>query len=592
MTHLDVFTMKSMNDQEFPSTEKFSQKKKISRAALKSRRQEIEQCLAKFGLMRRWGHFFRRTHGAGPLEGLPSEETHSHRLCKALQSLGPVFSSFGIYMSSRVDVLPVSDCLEFATIPDWAEATPISAVRELIAQEIGRPQEEVYPVFEEAPFESRLMFQSHRAALSNGKAVTVKVIHPELEEQLECDLELLPVLKSAFDFKEWADLPIDDAMIDFRRTLQRQINLTHEVKAFEELAQDAVEFEMLKAPIVNKDLCSPSVITIEKLPGLNLKEIIETFDKRQVESVSFEGTRLKAKDLACNLCVVWLRQALLGNRFPVELRPENIIVGLPNKQIAFTAGEFASLPKEAKKNLWNYLIAASTEEPNQACSWLIREMINDKRSFDEEELRHRFREAVPFRDGGWSRNEQSNSLAEHLFLHWKLARSRGLRPQRHLLCFYRGLFQIAANARRLARYTDPLLEGFQEVRTIVMFAQFQEMVELRQLGDNFDKYTAMMIELPKMLDDVLTLATESHLGKPPPNRDNRMRDQSHRVREDAPTKNALTVVIALLLVLVAVVLLSHHISASIGVGVWIDRISATVFVLLGALLLRVASRTR
>ena len=64
---------------------------------------------------------------------------------------------------------------------------------------------------------------------------------------------------------------------------------------------------------------------------------------------------------------------------------------LPNKQIAFTGGEFARLPSDAKKNLWQYLIATSTEDPDKACSCLLGEMMQEGRPFNEEELRHRFR---------------------------------------------------------------------------------------------------------------------------------------------------------------------------------------------------------
>jgi predicted unusual protein kinase regulating ubiquinone biosynthesis (AarF/ABC1/UbiB family) len=497
-----------------------------------------------------------------------------------------VFSAFGIYMSSRVDLLSVDDCLELASISDQVEAMPISTVREVIARECGRSQEEVYAVFEEAPFESRLPFQSYHALLKNGKAVQVKIVHPELEEQLENDMELLPLLKDAFTSEDRPNLLIGHAIADFRRTLQRQMNLIDEIKAFEVLAQDAQQFEMLRVPIIHRELSSSKFITVEHAPGLNLKEMLASFDQRGPS----EGRRASSGDgnagldpegLARRLCLVWLWQALFGVRFPVDLRPENVVV-LPNNQIAFAGGTFVSLPADAKKNLWNYLIAASTGDPDKACSCLLREVVNERGAFNEDELRHRFRGIVPFRDGGWSRNGDSSSLAEHLFVQWKLMSERGLRPQPHLLCFYRGLFVTVANARRFAPYIDPLLEALQDVRTIAMLTQFREMASLHQLSDNLDKYTAMMMELPQRLDDVLTLAAESSTNL----RLHGMGTARRRGQQNNPS----TVVLALLLVLVAVVLLSHHLAASAVAGVWVDRISAIAFVLIGALLLRAASR--
>jgi predicted unusual protein kinase regulating ubiquinone biosynthesis (AarF/ABC1/UbiB family) len=556
-------------------------KKRMRRATLKDRRQEIEVCLAAFGLMPERGRFIGRPNGVG------SQEMHSHTLCRALESLGPVFSAFGIYLSSRVDLLPVNACLDLARIVDQVEMTPISAVRELITQEFDCPPEEIYSTFEEVPFESRLMFQSHHALLENGTAVTVKVIHSAYQEQYEFDLELLPLLKVAFSGDEWGSLSIENAIVDFRYTLEEQIDFIQEIKALEELTQDERDFELLRVPVAFRDLCSSKLTTIEQLPGLSLHDTIALYEKRgsgehATTGLVSEDIRLDANDLARRLCLVWLRQVLLGSWFPAELHGKKIVV-LPNRQIAFTGGEFARLPSDSKKNLWQYLIATSTEDPDKACSCLLGEMIQEGRPFDEEELRHRFRGIVPFRDGGWSTEGDSRSLAEHLFVHWKLASERGLRPQRHLLAFYRGLFQTTAQARQLTPYSDPLLDGLQEVRTIEILAQFRDMLGPSQLSDNLDRYAAMMMGLPQKLDEVLTLVAESGA---------RARLQSAREIGHRREQNSSAVVITLLLVLAAVVLLVHHVSVSTSAGVWFDRVSALVFMVVGALLLRAISRGR
>jgi predicted unusual protein kinase regulating ubiquinone biosynthesis (AarF/ABC1/UbiB family) len=555
--------------------------KRMRRATLKDRRQQIEACLAAFGLTPGRGRFRGRPNGAD------LQETPSHRLRKALESLGPVFSAFGSYLSSRVDLLPVNICLDLARIVDQVEAAPISAVRELIDREFGCPLEEIYPAFEEVPFESRLIFQSHRALLENGTVVTVKIIHTEWQEHYEFDIKLLTLLRVVFSGDDWGNLFIENVIADFIYTLEEQMDLIQEIKAFVDLAQDAKDCEILRVPLVFRDLCSSKLATIEQLPGLYLQDMIALFERSGLEEhastgAASEDIRLDINDLARRLCLVWLRQVLLGSWFPVAMHPKNIVV-LPNMQIAFTSGEFARLSTDTKKNLWQYLIATSTEDPDKACSCLLGEMIQDGSPFDAEELRHRFRGIVPFRDGGWSPEGDSRSLAEHLFVHWKLASDRGLRPQHHLLAFYRGLFQTAAHARRLAPYGDPLLDGLQEVRTIEMVAQFRDMLGLSQLSDNLDRYAAMMMGLPQKLDEVLTLVAESGA---------RVRLQSAQEVGHRRQQGSSAVLIALLFVLAAVVLLSHHVSASAAGGVWFDRISAMVFVVVGALLLRAISRGR
>jgi predicted unusual protein kinase regulating ubiquinone biosynthesis (AarF/ABC1/UbiB family) len=553
------------------------QKQRPPREALKTRQQEIEQCLVAFGVTGETGRRTPRPSVAG------REPTQTPRLRQALEALGPIFSAFGLYMASRVDLLLVHERLDLAAITDWAEATPSATVRELIAGETGGSLERVYPVFEDEPCESRLLFQSHRAQLNGGKTVTVKVLHPELQAYLACDLELLPVLKPAFAGTLWCGIGIEDAIADFRHTLQWQIDLLYEVKVFEMLARDAQEFEILKVPTVYKELCSSQMLTIEQLSGTPLEEMIAASEKREMGGAPavFEEMGIEPHTLARRLCMVWLRQALLGKQFPVALRPEDIVL-LPNKQIAFTGGVFASLPSDAQKNLWHYMMATSKQAPDTACSSLLREIEPKGQPIDEDELRYRFREIVPFRDGGWRGSGDSSSLTEHLFVHWKLVSERGLRPQRHLLCFYRGLFQTLAMVRRFAPDSDPLLEGLQDVRTIVMLGQFQDMLAWGALSNNLDKYSTLLMELPQKFDHALTLMAESH-ARPPL--------QGTRSARHHGQRNSSVVVIALFLTLVAVVLLSRHLAISAIAGVWVDRVSAIAFVVLGALLLRAASRS-
>jgi len=546
---------------------------RIVRATVKRRRQEIADCLAKFGLAR------------GPRRLLPEasgEDSHCRRLCEALVSLGPVFSLFGIYVASRVDLLSAEHCLELAAIPDRANPTPIAAIRTFIFRELRCSPTEAYPIFQEEPFESRLWYQAHRAWLKNGMAVTVKIVHPELEAQLLCDVELLILLESAFAGK-WAGFPIKQAIADFRDALREQMDFTYEADAMDALACDSKDFDMLAAPTAQRCFCSSKVLTVELLPGSSLADLISIPSKRESwPSPRSRLSNIDCKDLAARLCRVWLRQALLGNVFPVEPRPENILI-LSEKRIAFTSGGFAKFSSEAKTNLWNYLLAAESADPDRACSCLLKEMQEGKTQINRDELGHKFRQAVPFRDGGWKDNSTNDSLAEHLFVQWRLASESGCRPSVQLLSFYRGLFLIAAAAEQLAPRNDSLLQGLKEVRLIEMLGQFQQMIGLRPLSNDLHKYATMMMELPRKLDDVLTLASEGNA---------RLKLRITEGAASSKQKNMLAVSIALSLMLVTVVLLAHHLAMNSAAGAWAERIGATLCVLIGAMLMRVASRAR
>lgn len=448
------------------------------RTTLKQRREQVVERLAAFGLTRGPHRIVRASRM------WEREASLGLKLRLALSDLGPIFSSFGRYLATCVDLFPAADCLELEAIPD--DATPISYpdLVHFMQSGIGCAPEEVFLCFESEPFESRLLHQLHHARLrQNGMPVVIKFVRPETAAQLLCDLELLELIESPARgavFKE--------AIADFAATLRQQMDLTNEAKALETLRRDAEDLEMLRVPVVIRDLCGTSMLTIEQLQGKSA----EILDRQGVARL---------------LCSVWLRQALMGHTFPVEPFRANVAL-ISDKQIAFTGGIFSSLPGESQSNLWSYLIASGGDNPDHACSCLLREVRPDGPSGADEDLRHRFRQVVPFRDSGWYSGDDTNHLIEHLVVHWQAATDCGYVPRPHLSAFCRGLFAITRIAQQLSPETDPLLEGLQEARLLESVARMREMLSLQRLGDHLDRYAALMMATPQRLDQMLTLVSE------------------------------------------------------------------------------------
>ena len=108
-------------------------------------RSQVEACLARWELLCR-PRRLEPVRGAGPYEA-----SLGHRLRGALAELGPVFSAFGLYLASRVDLVAAGDALELAALPERVSPLPVAGVRERIAAELGRPADEVYAALEAEP---------------------------------------------------------------------------------------------------------------------------------------------------------------------------------------------------------------------------------------------------------------------------------------------------------------------------------------------------------------------------------------------------------------------------------------------------------
>jgi ubiquinone biosynthesis protein len=537
------------------------------RSTLKRRRDEVVECLAAHGLAR-GPHRVRRNARSG--------ETRTGGLRAALEELGPVFSAFGLYLSARVDLLPARDCLELAALPDRALPMPPFAAHDLFGHETGRAPEDVFIAFEDEPFESRLLYQSHRARLPDGSPVVVKLVHPEAEQRFLHDVELLHLLEGALGGLPSGGAAFRGAVSDFAGALGRRLDFAHEAKALETLARDAEEFETWRVPEVSRGLCAQRVLTIEELTGFRLdgEETSAAGGRRALPS------GVDRTNLARLLCSAWLRHALLGHVFPVQPRPADFVI-LPDKRLGFTGGLFDSLPAESQTNLWEYLIATAGENPDQACSCLLREVRREGAASGEEELRHHLRQVVPFRDSEWHQDDDTDQLVEHLVVQWRAAASCGYVPQPHLPSFYRGLFAVSDTARRLSPAGDPLLEGLQDARLLASMGRVREMFSLREAGDRLDRYAALMVMMPQRLDEMLTLGSAGG-----PRLKLRVPETASQRRRD----NSSSIVTALLLLLAAAALLLPQVAASFLSKEWAGRVNAVVFVLIGAMILRAAAR--
>jgi predicted unusual protein kinase regulating ubiquinone biosynthesis (AarF/ABC1/UbiB family) len=187
---------------------------------------------------------------------------------------------------------------------------------------------------------------------------------------------------------------------------------------------------------------------------------------------------------------------------------------LENGRAAFLGGAFARLLAADQTGLRGFLIALASREPDDACSFLLREMIREPEA-SEEALRLQMRQIVPFRDGAWSASGES--LAEHAFVCIRQARACGFRPRLQTAVFYRGLASLAAVLRQLAPERDALLEALQEVRVLSSFSQVREAMS-PQWNDQWGRYALLMSELPRKMDELLTLAAEGRVGTGSPER--------------------------------------------------------------------------
>lgn len=469
----------------------------------KQRQREIRQALVDAGLVRAPLRLFGKVDAevAGRVEVLAN----------ALQELGPIFSAFGRHLATRADLLSLGDCSKLAAIPD---ATPAVSLAEFGTPQVLELLSQNGDI-QDVPFVHKSLCQWHTGVLHDGREVDVKFVRAITDAE-RLDLQLLPELQSAVEPLLANPALFQSAVAGFRAWTVAETEPRRLVEAFRTLQYDARQIELLRAPVVIEELCSDHCITIERIPGYRLSDVLsELASAVRSDDSSISGSRtvdsgvpagLIPSELGRTISEVWLRQSFRGSLMPTDFRPENIVV-VSSTEIAITDGQFTVLPADARASLSNYLIATASSEVETAVRHLLGEFDLSRRTAADSEIARHFRQAVvPPAEGAHGGQRISDEFATH----WRIALEGGLRPLNHLTSMIRGISTLSQTTATLAPERDSLLDGIRNLRTSQLAHEVTNLMDPARWGSDFDRIAEVLMFGPQRLEGALSsLSTDT-----------------------------------------------------------------------------------
>jgi predicted unusual protein kinase regulating ubiquinone biosynthesis (AarF/ABC1/UbiB family) len=459
--------------------------------------------------MLHWGKYRTSTQpvgncGIGPAASSQnvkdkSIEQRAAALRRFLQDGGPLFSSFALYLSSRIDLLPAEFCRELARTPDFSPVLSAFEAEKIMVAELGSSFHRIFSKFEPVPFRASLMDQTHAAVLTNGDLVTVCLLRPEYAAV--DTTEQIVSLVNKKHFRAFCD-DLDEEIVftEFASALQRATNFLLRGQAMEGRSVSSEFLERVPVCKVYRELSGKRVLTVAGGQQMSLSQVM-LFPKYDLPV------------LARHVCQAWLKEALYGRYVPADPGPDNIAVAEP-MDVTFTGNEFVELPLRTAENLRHYLLATLVDDPDRATLHLLQEMHPPRGGLKEAgEFRSRFRQAAYFGALEPVLGTDTNALAQLIFQHWKTTLTFGYRPTPHLLGFYRGLFSVARAARELAPAEDPLREGLEELDADMMFKQLGDILGTNYWSQSADKFAMAVVTLPQTMDGALNSGISTGLER-------------------------------------------------------------------------------
>jgi len=171
-----------------------------------------------------------------------------------------------------------------AVLQDQVPYKPFQVVKEIIEEDMGKTLSEVFSSFETTPIGSASIGQVHRATLSDGTKVVVKVMYPQVERLFRGDVRTIklfaklaqPVHVPALEEIEKQFMTEFDYREEANHLAQVRKNLT---KAG--LSGDATKLCAVPKPYL--DLCTKRVLVMEELKGEKLAVALERDARRHAE---------------------------------------------------------------------------------------------------------------------------------------------------------------------------------------------------------------------------------------------------------------------------------------------------------------------
>ena len=317
-----------------------------------------------------WDVLGKREEGARPTAA-ETRATTARRFRETLAELGPTFIKLGQILSARPDILPQDFIAELTHLQDHAAPIPVELVFDLIEQGLGKPAHQLFASIDPEPLASASIAQVHRARLTTGEDVVVKVQRPGIEEQIRSDTDLLFYLARFLEgvIEETGIYTPTGIVTEFRQAMLLELDFLNEARNIETFAKNHLGREYVVVPKLYRDLSARTVITLEELKGTKLKTVLETQGLPGIDR----------KVLAQHILDASFHQLFTDGLFHGDPHPGNVIVLEGNKLGLLDFGLVGRLSKGMQESIILLVLAISLKDPDTVARLLYKVGVPDER---------------------------------------------------------------------------------------------------------------------------------------------------------------------------------------------------------------------
>ena len=199
------------------------------------------------------------------LEGFTPEEFRA-----MLEDLGPSFVKIGQTLSTRSEILPKVFCEELTKLQTECDPLPFDEMLAALDKEFGGRRKEIFAEIDSKPLGSASLAQVHRAVLTSGESVAIKIQRPGVKATMALDIDIMRTLarRASRYMKGEQMLDLRAVVEEMWATFLEETDFRREAANLAEFAELNIDCVFVACPKVYTDLCSEFVLVMEYVDGI------------------------------------------------------------------------------------------------------------------------------------------------------------------------------------------------------------------------------------------------------------------------------------------------------------------------------------
>jgi ubiquinone biosynthesis protein len=293
-------------------------------------------------------------------ERVEEQGTAPERFARLLGALGPTFIKLGQVLSMRADLLPREYVVALTTLQDRAPAITLDDVRRAIEDGLGRPVDEIFASFDEAPLATASIGQTHLATTKEGQRVVVKVQRPGIGETMRGDLDLLYLAARGLEagIDDFRLLGIASIVAEFEKALLRELNFSAELANLVRMEQLLTESPGVVVPTPHPELSCRTVLVMDFFAGEPVRALVPHSDRARV--------------VIERLLDVMAKGILVDGFFHGDPHAGNILVGEDGTLCLLDLGLVGTLSPEQRDDIVTLVLATIVDDASTVARVLLK----------------------------------------------------------------------------------------------------------------------------------------------------------------------------------------------------------------------------